>query len=173
GRSGVSLIDKWRRLADREGLILIGPDSHGRGWRLGDDPDWVVQATLYNAAKKHPIDTRRIYLFGHSGGGMYGSYLMLKRPKLFAAGAFHAGCLPNPSYYGDSVKLPRTPPALFILGDGDGLYGSDLVQNTAEAFARHGHQTEIQIVEGHDHWYYDIATFINAQAWQFLKPHQF
>jgi poly(3-hydroxybutyrate) depolymerase len=172
GRSGISLVEKWRPLADREGLILIGPTSQGNGWDLEADPASVVGMTLRDAARKHPIDTNRIYLFGHSAGGMYGNYLILKRPEFFAAAAFHAGSLLDASHYSDTADLSRKAPVLFILGDGDGLYGTDIVRSTAVTFARHGHQTEIQIIEGHDHWYYDISGFLNHQVWNFLKPHR-
>src|SRR5262245_19093638 len=38
GRNGLSLMEKWKDLASREGIIIAGPDaSDPRGWRVPED----------------------------------------------------------------------------------------------------------------------------------------
>ena len=43
GRNGVSLVDKWKDLAKKEGIILVGPDAiNSRGWNVpADGPDFL------------------------------------------------------------------------------------------------------------------------------------
>lgn len=49
GRDGRSLVEKWTKLAEKEGIILVGPDAGGsKGWLVTEDPpeflNDVVQA---------------------------------------------------------------------------------------------------------------------------------
>src|SRR4051812_18243157 len=42
GRDGLSLVERWKDLAAREGFVIAGPDSRdSKGWRTPDDgPDF-------------------------------------------------------------------------------------------------------------------------------------
>src|SRR3990172_3477278 len=42
-RNGLSLMEKWKELASREGIIIAGPDARGRaGWQIpGDGPEFI------------------------------------------------------------------------------------------------------------------------------------
>ena len=46
GRNGLSLVERWRDLAKREGVMLAGPDSlNSEEWRTkSDGPDFILQA---------------------------------------------------------------------------------------------------------------------------------
>src|SRR3954462_14832588 len=73
GRNGKTLIDTWQDLAAKGGLIINGPDSDDpSAWVLGrDGPDFLHD--LVEALKsKYPINPRRVYLFGNSGGAVFG-----------------------------------------------------------------------------------------------------
>ena len=43
GRNGLSLIDKWKDLAIKEGIVLVGPDAiNSQGWNSpADGPDFL------------------------------------------------------------------------------------------------------------------------------------
>jgi len=75
GRDGMSQIDAWKNLAEKEGVILVAPDSaNSREWAFpADGPDFlhdVVEAVR----AKYPVDGKRLYLFGHSAGAVFGLY---------------------------------------------------------------------------------------------------
>src|SRR3982751_1719714 len=92
GRNGKTLIDKWQDLAAKEGFIIVGPDSDDpSAWVLGKDgPDFLHD--LVEALKsKYPINPRRVYLFGHSGGAVFALLMSTVASEYFAAVAVHAG----------------------------------------------------------------------------------
>ncbi len=47
---------------------------------------------------KAAIDPRRVYLFGHSAGAVFGLQMGVIESKYFAAAAVHAGAIPPENY---------------------------------------------------------------------------
>jgi len=69
GRNGLSLVEKWKDLANKEGLILVGPDAqNSRGWKIPEDGPGFVHELIETLKARYPVNTRRMYLFGHSAG---------------------------------------------------------------------------------------------------------
>src|SRR5882724_7395153 len=67
GRVGMSLVEKWKDLAKKEGFIIAGPDSlDTRGWRSPDDGPDYLRDLVEELKTKYAINPRRVYLFGHS-----------------------------------------------------------------------------------------------------------
>src|ERR1041385_3822039 len=86
GRNGLSLMDKWQDLANKEGFIAVAPDAiTPEGWRAPiDGPDFLHE--LLSVVKaQYPIDSHRMYLFGHSGGASFALYMALYESEYFAA----------------------------------------------------------------------------------------
>jgi poly(3-hydroxybutyrate) depolymerase len=170
-RTGDSLVSKWKDLADKENLLLAAPDSiDSAKWQLGTDgPDLLFD--IVEAVKaKYPVDSRRVYLFGHSGGAMFALMMALVESQYFAATAIHAGMLhPGDSRLFDYAKR-KIPVALFV-GDRDPLFPLEEVKATAAAFGGRGFPVQFSPIPNHDHWYYDLAPKINAGVWEFLKKH--
>src|SRR5436190_2969250 len=72
GRNGRSLVDKWKDLADQEGMILAGPDAaRPEAWTTSSDGPKVLRDLVETLKTKFPINPRRVYLFGHSAGAVY------------------------------------------------------------------------------------------------------
>lgn len=172
GRNGLSLIEKWKELAKKEGFIIAGPDAiTSHGWKIPDDgPDFIHE--LVEALKaKYPINTRRVYLFGHSAGAGQALYLSLLESEYFAATAVHAGALgPNDGPYIEGAKR-KIPIAIFV-GTNDQLFPLPVVRATRDALNASGFKAELTEIKGHTHWYYDRAAEINRSAWDFLKAHE-
>ncbi len=55
GRNGITLVEKWKDYAKKEGIIIAGPDaSNSRGWSAPQDgPDY-----LYELSKNSKPNTR-------------------------------------------------------------------------------------------------------------------
>src|SRR5205814_7477551 len=86
GRNGMSLIDPWKGLAEKERIILVAPDSlNTQEWSFPmDGPDFLHE--VVEAVKvKYPVDSKRIYLFGHSAGAIFSLYMGVIESKYFAA----------------------------------------------------------------------------------------
>ncbi|HEX6728989.1 MAG TPA: PHB depolymerase family esterase [Pyrinomonadaceae bacterium] len=172
GRNGLSLIEKWKDLAKKEGFIIVGPDaSTSNGWKIPEDgPDFIYELVEALAAK-YPINKRRVYLFGHSAGAGQALYLSLLESEYFAATAVHAGALaPEDGPYLDRARR-KIPIAIFV-GTNDNFFPLPVVRATRDALTARGFKVELTEMKDHTHWYYDRAPEINRSAWDFLKGHE-
>jgi poly(3-hydroxybutyrate) depolymerase len=169
GRNGFSLVEKWKDLAKKEGVILVGPDAiNSRGWNVpADGPDFLHEL-LSELKGKYPIDVRRMYLFGHSAGAGFALYMGLFESEYFAAVAIHAGGLRSD----DNVIVERATrkiPIHIAVGTVDRLVPLEGVRATRDMLNSNGFNAQLIEMPGHDHWYYDLASKINTTAWTFLK----
>jgi poly(3-hydroxybutyrate) depolymerase len=172
GRNGLSLVEKWKELASKEGIILVGPDAADSShWSLpGDGPNFLHD--LVEALKsKYPIDPRRVYLFGHSAGATFALYMSLFASEYFAATAIHAGALNEDDSALIDFGKRKIPIAIFI-GTKDQFFPLAAVRATRDVLNARGFAVELTEMPGHDHWYYDLAPKINLSAWEFLKKHE-
>ena len=174
GRDGQSLVDYWKKLAVKNKLIIVGPDSANRGgWSMPVDGPDAIAALVDYVATQHNIDSKRVYLFGHSAGASFALMLALFEPDYFAAAAVHAGALPSPESFSPFFGLSqRKAPMAIWVGDRDAYFPLPMVQATCDVLKRGGFDVKLEVIKGHDHWYYGMGEKINEQAWEFLAPHQ-
>ena len=172
-RTGVTLVEKWKDYAKKEGIILVGPDaSNLAGWQSPQDgPDFLYEL-VEEVKTKHPINARRMYLFGHSAGASFALHMSLMESEYFAATAIHAGSLRTD----DELKLIRLAkrkiPISIQVGDSDQYFPIKEVRATRDALKEAGIPVDLNEIENHDHWYYDKASKFNQTAWEFLKKHE-
>jgi poly(3-hydroxybutyrate) depolymerase len=172
GRNGLSLVEKWKDLAKKEGVILVGPDAiNSRGWNVpADGPDFLHEL-LSELKGKYPIDVRRMYVFGHSAGAGFALYMGLFESEYFAAVAIHAGGL-RPDDSDIVERATRKVPIHIAVGTVDRLVPLANVRATRDMLNSNGFDAQLVEIPGHDHWYYDQASKINLAAWTFLKTHK-
>ena len=171
-RTGVTLVEKWKDFAKKEGIIIAGPDATDlRGWGWPQDgPDFLHD--LVEALKsKYPVNARRVYLFGHSAGAIFALQMSLMESQYFAATAIHAGALPR-----DDLNLmdlaKRKIPISIQVGDSDEYFPVKIVRATRDALKDKGFTVDLIEIPNHDHWYYDQASKFNQTAWDFLKKYE-
>src|SRR5438128_5576660 len=170
-RNGLSLVEKWKELAEKEGIILVGPDSSDSArWSLDSDGTEFLNELIALVKSTHPIDSRRVYLFGHSGGAIMAILISLLESEYFAATAIHAGLL-DPGDYRFIDYAKRKIPFAIFLGDRDLLFPFSQVAATRDVLKARAFPVELTKIANHDHWYYDLAPRINQSAWDFLKAH--
>lgn len=169
GRNGFSLVDKWKDLAKKEGIILVGPDSIvSQVWSTPVDGPDFLHDLITELQTKYPIDAHRMYLFGHSGGACFALLMGLFESEYFAATAIHAGALTGE----DEVVVERAKrkiPIYIAVGTVDQSFPLKDVRATRDLLNSNGFNAQLIEMPGHDHWYYDLAPKINAAAWTFLK----
>jgi len=172
GRNGLSLVEKWKDLANKEGIIIAGPDAiNSQGWNIPADGPEFLHDLISELKAKYPIDPRRMYLFGHSAGAGFALYMSLYESEYFAATAIHAGALPPNDF--SLVKLAkRKIPIYIVVGTVDPFFPLTAVRATRDAFKDGGLDVQLTEINGHNHWYYDMAPKINADAWNFLKQYK-
>lgn len=171
-RDGKSLIEKWKELADTERIILAGPNSANSSfWAVpGDGPDFLYDL-IEELKVKYRINSRRVYLFGHSAGASFALQVSLLESEYFAATAVHAGAL-SPEAYPLAENAERKIPLAIFVGTKDPFFPLTLVRSTRTVLTSHGFTVELTEIPNHDHWYYDLAPKINRDAWEFLRKWQ-
>jgi predicted esterase len=170
GRNGLSLVEKWKDLASKEGFIIAGPDSSSsEGWRIPDDGPEFIHDLVEALIKQYRVDPHRLYMFGHSAGAVFGLNLAMMESEYFAGLAVHAGSWRSKEEYVNIDLARRKIPVKIIVGDSDNFFSLDSVRATESALKDRQFPIEVKIMKGHDHWYYDLAPEINEDAWSFLK----
>src|SRR5215216_3224085 len=86
-RTGVTLVEKWKEYAKKEGIILAGPDaSNLQGWGSPQDGPDYLHDLVEELKTKQPINPRRVYLFGHSAGASFALHMSLMESEYFEIG---------------------------------------------------------------------------------------
>jgi predicted esterase len=132
---------------------------------------WSSSTRPWSARAIHPIDDRRIYLFGHSAGAQFALALVLLDSDYYAAAAIHAGTLPPGIMPALSLPHRRMPVAIWV-GDRDPNFPADAVRETKRVMDANGYDVRLSVVAQHDHDYYAVSGTVNASAWAFLKQYQ-
>lgn len=173
GHNGMSLIDRWKDLATKEGFIIVGPDSlDPSAWVLGrDGPDFLHD--LVEALKsKYPVNPRRVYLFGHSGGAVFALVMSTVASEYFAATAIHAGAFRSKAEFELVSNAKRKIPVSIWVGTNDPFFSLKDVRATRDAFMARDFRVQVIEMPGHDHNYYGTASQTNASVWEFLKQNE-
>ena len=168
--SPLDMIPAWTNLAEREGLILAAPKSLAEyGWRIHEDGPELMRDVIDDVASKHPVDRRRLYVFGHSAGAVHALTLGLLESQYFAAVALHAGAWTDRSSFKVVPLARRKIPLWIVIGDRDEQFPMPAVRATEAALRDGGLSVTLTIMKGHDHSYRDVAPQVNEEAWTFLR----
>ncbi len=169
GHAGDLLVQNWKREADREGIVLASPDSNDpRVWDSSVDSPDFVREVIIDVMAKHDIDSQRLYIFGHSGGAMYGILLGLMESNYFAAVGVHAGALQEAEYVIINNAQRKIPIGLWS-GRQDDRVPIDEVKRTYDELQRQGFPTVFHPIPNHTHNYYAMADVVNSEIWEYLK----
>lgn len=175
GRDGRILVEHWKDVADKEGLILAGPDSMmagvtggGATWVIGRDGPDFLRDVVEDVKSKQTVNERRVYLFGHSAGGGFAIYMSVLESEYFAASFIHAGAVPEDGRQAFD-KVTRKIPVGIVVGTEDPFFPLEAVRATRDALKAHGIDAPLTEVKGHTHDYYSSSKELNKLAWDFLK----
>lgn len=168
GRTGASMIDTWRHMADKHSFVIIAPDGLGQNWSLGDADTNFILTLLDYEMKNLQMTRARTYLFGHSSGGRQALVLAANQPGLFTRTAVHAGTLPLPPSTHKPSDSPPTHSVALFLGDSDDLFSLDSARQTMHWLSSLGLDSSLYILRNHGHWYYADSGRINDRIWLWL-----
>ncbi len=171
GGTGALMVQRWHALAAQEHLVLAAPDSlhSADGWNIRDDGPGFVHAVIAAAAERHPVDFRRIYLFGQSGGAVYALTLGMLESEYFAAVAFHAGGWRHAAEYRATAYARRKIPVAMFVGDQDEYFSLDSVRATERVLREQGFPAELHTLPGRRHAYADVPDDFHDTVWRFLQ----
>jgi poly(3-hydroxybutyrate) depolymerase len=166
-----TFLPTWIADADREGIILASPKSLADyGWRIRDDSPDLMRDVIDDVAAKHPINRRRLYLFGSSGGAVHALTLAVLESQYFAAVAIHAGSWREKNSFQALQFARRKVPVWMAVGTLDEYFSVQSVRDTEAALRSAGHPVEVVVIKGHHHNYGEVVAQVNRDAWRFLEP---
>lgn len=168
-RDGRVMADAWKELAAKEHFIIAAPDSYdSASWQSDKDSPGFLRALIDQVNASHPVNSGRIYLFGHSGGAVYALLLALLDSVPYAAIAVHAGAVPaqNSDLFARAQR--RIPIAIWV-GDRDPFFPADLVKQTKTEFESNGFRVQLALLPSEGHSYEDVSASVNSQAWAFFQ----
>lgn len=169
-KDGSSLIGPWTRMAAREGIILVAPNSQGKmGWTAPLDGPGFLYEILEALKKTHPVDPRRVYLFGHADGAVFGMFVSFWASEYFAAASAHAGTFREEAEARMAERAKRKIPIQLIVGTDDRHYPVGLFEVNAEFLKFSEFEIDLQVVPDHKHDYAPAAETINPIVWEFLS----
>jgi polyhydroxybutyrate depolymerase len=121
---------------DAEGFLLVAPEGTGdpRGWYTGYTAGGIIDdvgflgALIDTLAGRYRVDRSRVYVAGHSNGGVLAHRVAADLSSRIAAAAVVAGTIGARSLGSSVTRIdpPRGPvPMLIIHGDADGVVPYD------------------------------------------------
>lgn len=161
------MVELWRALAAREGVVLIAPSLPRRRAFEAAAPE-VLRCVLEDAARELALDPRRLYLFGYSMGGAMAVDVALSRGSPFAAAALLAPAVGEADRQRLDLSGPRVPFALYS-GTADQVIPVDEARRTRDLLASRGFPLRYLELEGQGHVYTPMSAQVNADAWAFLS----
>lgn len=169
GGEGSRMVEAWKALASKEGVIVAGPNAFDRTrWQTPKDGPEFLYDLVEALKSKYAIDARRVYLFGHSAGSGFAVNMSLLESEYFAATAVHAGAVFREQYL---ALATRRIPFAFFAGTEDQIFPLRVVRETRDKLAASGFAVRLTELPGHGHNYSSRAAEINRQAWEFFKAH--
>ena len=122
--------------ADAEGFLLVAPEGTGnpRGWYTGFGPGGSIDdvgfigALIDTLSVHYRVDRARVYVAGHSNGGVLAHHIASDLSPRIAAVAVVAGAIGVRSANGvvTRIETPRAPvPMLILHGDADDVVPYD------------------------------------------------
>lgn len=162
-------------LAEREGVIVVAPDSAGSPYEWEfisspvDNPDLALFVdSLACLSEQYEVDLSRVWTTGMSAGGLWTTYLTMHESRWLAASApLSGGTFPG------SYSTPEaTLPVMVTWGGPDDTYGSDVnFEETSLDFSgrlqEDGHFV-VECVHTRGHTLPPDATEL---VWSFLSVH--
>lgn len=168
GRTGLSMIDTWHKVAFENNFIVIAPNGIKENWNIASDEITFIHEAISHVHNHIKIDKESIYIFGHSNGGKQAIIQAVRNPKYFKKAAVHAATLPLKA--GIGAKIPQNNLSIGIfLGDSDSIFSVSSARNTVSWLSSLRVESDLYILTEHSHWYYSDAYQINNTIWNYLQ----
>jgi predicted esterase len=167
GGNGQASIAEWRDLASEQGVLLVAPTLL-YGPKFEPVIPTLLRAILAEVRSAWKPDPRRVYIFGHSAGGVLTFDTAMLDGDCFAAAAVHAAVI-YPNYDWILGRARRRIPIAYYIGDRDQFFPLAAARRTRDLLAAAGFPLHYLEMPGHDHDYRAVAPQVNRDAWAFLS----
>lgn len=167
---GSYLVSKWQDLAEREGILLVGPDAlNSEKWSAPADGPDLLRDVVEAVRAKYSVNPRRLYVFGYSAGSGFAINMSLLESEYFAATAAFASVTFREQY---ATVATRKVPFFFTIGVDDPVFPVAEARAQRDALKAHGFPVEWKELPKAGHDYDGNSVVINQTSWDFLKQHE-
>ena len=172
GGNGRALVESWKGLASTEGFAVAGPTAlDRREWSVPEDGPRFLYELVESLKQSHDIDPRRVYLFGHSAGGVFALYMGAVEGDYFAAVAAHAAAFNGEANLSRLDLSQRKIPILMMAGMNDPLFPIERARATGKELEGRGLPLTFLELPGRGHAY-EPSAVVCRSSWEFLREHQ-
>ncbi len=120
---------RFDEVADKEGFIVVYPNSIDRSWNIGSDSDVNFILELIDTVDaRHGVDRNRVYVCGFSQGGFFTFSLGCTHSDVFAAIAPVAGLMRG------SCRPVRPVSMMHSIGSADDLFDPEDVERDIQTW---------------------------------------
>ena len=146
-------------LAERHGFIVVSPSTYVMGSSMKP-----LETLVSVLSSRYAIDQDRIYLLGHSLGGMTAMGLASARPEMIDGIVAIAGGAPFP-------KKTEFPPVLAYAAERDFIVSGDMIESSAQAAKAAGAPVTPRRPDGTGHLTIVIDVLPESVRWLMDLPH--
>ncbi len=152
--SPTRVLGAWKLAAERAHVTLFAPrcptseGCAGSWWRWDGDPAWLL-GRVEALSKRFPIDPKRRYLAGWSGGTTYASFYVPRWFPTFAAVSLAGGGAPPHSDECLANAGGACAPIHYLAGDKNPLFS--LAEGARSYLEKCGHAVTWELHPGADH----------------------
>lgn len=143
----------WSADAAAAGISLVAPDAADpKGWSLPLDGPARLEGLLDYLGSTRGLNTKHVFLFGHSAGGFFASAMHLYLAERVEASVVHEAAF-DAAY--DAVAASARPkmPILWLAGERDQYVPRAAVTAGHERLRALGFPSELQELAGQSHSY--------------------
>jgi poly(3-hydroxybutyrate) depolymerase len=170
GGNGQWSIKVWKDFADEKGILLVAP-TLDYSEQLEEEIPALLLVMLDEVHSRWSFDPRRVYLFGHSAGGVCGFDVAMMDSERFAAVAIHAAEI-FPTYDWILTRAKRKTPIAYFIGDHDQFFSFAATRRTRDLLEQAGFPLRYVEIPDHDHTYETVAGDLDRQFWTYLSQYQ-
>jgi hypothetical protein len=148
----------WHWVLDRRGIIVVSAAKSGNSQPIWDRRMPLALTGAFNVMQRYPIDSRRIFIAGWSGGSRVAMRIALDYPDLFHGALLNAGSDPiaTPLSILPAAKLfeqfQNESKMIFVTGDMDSVnLGADIAsRQSLNSWCMFGTATQTMFHTGHE-----------------------
>jgi poly(3-hydroxybutyrate) depolymerase len=161
----------WHNFASRQGFIAIAPEStNNTMWDSKVDGPDFLHAVVLDAAKKHPIDPTKVFMFGDNTGGIYAMAV-----GIFDSQNWGAICTTHAIVPTDDYKLfPHAERKIAFqdwVGDSDDDHPLRVMDLEHDAFTQAGFEFDLKIIPDSPGTYSNVYDEVNEGCYNFFTKH--
>ncbi len=143
--NGLNYSKSWITMAERYGYILVCPMNEGRHWMV-EEAGKVTSLVTYLLRKYH-IHSRKMFLTGYSGGGVFGYCIAINNPQYWRGFAPVCSSMFNVDKF-LKYKHGKSVPVCIIAGSNDDVVGRDTCKRSAAKLRKYGYAVQYKEIQG-------------------------